>query len=206
MHRSVAGYSLNFQYSRLPLTVSAALGCIVQSIAGKSSFAYVRHVPPWHSCALARAWSQTRFVRRQQESSLELPSAGSCLLPGKWWAPASHPLKAPFSIRKDSWRVLSIPGIFLSLRKPTCWIFTCVFPALDVSACLRPSHKVLCSSGSCYCFYWKYCYLDKSPLLFRWEYADKYKQFVSHHVQQLQTWWLWFGDSSPRFLKKTRQD
>lgn len=28
-----------------------------------------------------------------------------------------------------------------------------VFPALDVSACLRPSHKVLCSSGSCYCFY-----------------------------------------------------
>lgn len=78
MHRSVAGYSLNFQYSRLPLTVSAALGCIVQSIAGKSSFAYARHIPAWHSCALAQAWSQTGFIRRQQESSLELPSAESC--------------------------------------------------------------------------------------------------------------------------------
>lgn len=71
-HKSVAGCGSNFQYSWLPVTISAALACIFQSIAEKSSLAYVRHIPAWHSWALAQAWSQTGLIRRQQECSLEL--------------------------------------------------------------------------------------------------------------------------------------
>lgn len=148
--------------------------------------------------------SQTELVRRQQAFvhcnclllGAALVSAGSCEL---LQATSQKLLLAPERLLKSSlytWNILSpqkanLLNIYLHIASSAC-------------ICL-PQAQLLTSMQ-----FWlllllllKIVLWGKSPLLIKWEYADEYKQFASCRMKQHETWWLWFWDSAPKFLKKT---